>query len=179
MKIIKLLFVLMVTQVTFGQLAQINWVTFEKAQELNKTEPKLFFFDIYTDWCGYCKKMDKETFAHPQIAAYMNQHYYCIKFNAETVKDTISLHGVDYNLSGMAGQRGAYHNFATFLNGGKRVSGYPSYSFLDSKLNVLSPIGGFIQGAQFEMIIKYFGDNNNRTSTWPDYQKAFKNEFSF
>ena len=31
--------------------------------------------DVYTDWCGWCKKMDKETFNHPVIAKYINENY--------------------------------------------------------------------------------------------------------
>ncbi len=35
------------------------------------------------------KKMDKETFAHPDIAAYMQDHFYMVKFDAER-SDTVT-----------------------------------------------------------------------------------------
>ncbi len=47
----------------------IRWISFEEAMKLNKKKPKMVFVDIYTDWCGWCKKMDAETFADPAIAA--------------------------------------------------------------------------------------------------------------
>ena len=33
--------------------------------------PRKYFIDVYTDWCGWCKKMDKDTFQNPEVAAYM------------------------------------------------------------------------------------------------------------
>jgi thioredoxin-related protein len=173
MKILKLLFVLLITQLSFAQMAQINWVTFEEAMELNQKEKKHFFFDVYTDWCGYCKKMDKTTFSHPQIAAYMNEHFYCIKFNAEK-NGPIDYEGKTYQVEGN------YHTFATVVNGGQRVKGYPTVSFLDTNFNVISPIGSYLDGPTFEMIVKYIiGQEAQKGTAFPDWQKTFKNEFSF
>ena len=37
-------------------LSEINWITLEEAEALNKENPKKIFIDFYTDWCGWCKK---------------------------------------------------------------------------------------------------------------------------
>ena len=63
--------------------SKVQWMTFEEAIEANKDNPRKIFVDIYTDWCGWCKKMDAQTFNHPDIASYMNDNYYNVKFNAE------------------------------------------------------------------------------------------------
>ena len=55
--------------------------------ELNKTNPKPILIDVYTDWCGFCKKMDKETYANNVIANYINEHFYAIKLNGEGKED--------------------------------------------------------------------------------------------
>jgi thioredoxin-related protein len=44
-----------------AQEAKIEWLDFETAVVKMKTHPKKMFIDMYTDWCGWCKKMDKET----------------------------------------------------------------------------------------------------------------------
>ena len=63
--------------------AQIEWLTFEEAVARNEREPKKILIDVYTDWCGWCKKMDKAVFASPAITAYISEHFYAVKFNAE------------------------------------------------------------------------------------------------
>ena len=176
MKSFKLILVLFISQISFGQLAQIDWVTFDEAVELNKTNPKMFFFDIYTDWCGWCTKMDKNTFQNPQVAAYMNEHYYCIKFNAEK-EDDITWNGKTYKLLNK-GQRGAYHEFCTYLNNGKRVSGYPTVSFLNSDLKVLAPISSYLDIPKFESIIKFLVNGVPKGISYEEYMKTFKSEFS-
>jgi thiol:disulfide interchange protein len=44
----------------------IEWMTFEQALEAQKETPKKILVDVYTDWCGPCKLMDKKTFQNPR-----------------------------------------------------------------------------------------------------------------
>ena len=55
---------------------KVNWLSIEKAQELQKKVPKNIIMDIYTDWCGPCKLMDKNTFQNPDVAQYLNNNFY-------------------------------------------------------------------------------------------------------
>ena len=65
-------------------LAQkIQWMTMKEAQEAQKNEPKKIFMDVYTEWCGPCKLLDKNTFQNPDVSSYISEHYYAVKFNAE------------------------------------------------------------------------------------------------
>ena len=82
------LFLLIVPALTIAQNSnEINWIDIEKADQLRLKEPKKVIIDVYTDWCGWCKRMDKATFQKPEVAAYMNEHYYNVKFNAEQKED--------------------------------------------------------------------------------------------
>ena len=74
---------------------KVNWVSFEKAIELNKKNPKPFLIDIYTDWCGWCKKMDASTFKHPAVINYIDQNFYAVKMNPEA-KEAIAYKEVLY-----------------------------------------------------------------------------------
>ena len=56
------------------------------------------FIDVYTDWCGWCKRMDASTFKDPTVAAYLNANFYPVKLNAET-RDTITFNGKTYTNS--------------------------------------------------------------------------------
>ena len=64
--------------------------------------------DVYTDWCGWCKRMDATTFENPAIAKYMSENFYCVKFNAESQKE-VTFKGQKY------GTEGRYSALATFF----------------------------------------------------------------
>jgi len=70
----------------FAQEQKIEWLSFEQAVQRiaeDGDNEKKIFIDVYTDWCGWCKKMDKETFNDPEVRAYMIKNFYMVKFNAE------------------------------------------------------------------------------------------------
>ncbi|WP_332912621.1 thioredoxin family protein [Algoriphagus boritolerans] len=75
---------------------QINWLKFEEAIAANAKSPKMLLVDVYTDWCGWCKKMDKDTFTDPKVIAYINSNFYPVKMNAEDTKRTFEFMGKEY-----------------------------------------------------------------------------------
>ena len=60
------------SQAASASAGKIQWMDFEEAVAANKKKPKKMFLDMYTDWCGWCKKMDQSTFINPVIVEYMN-----------------------------------------------------------------------------------------------------------
>ena len=72
------------------QAQDIQWMSFEAAIEMQAkaSQPKKIFIDVYTDWCGWCKKMDAETFNNPEVAAYMQAHFYMVKLDGEGKKQS-------------------------------------------------------------------------------------------
>src|SRR6056297_2237383 len=91
--------IIAITLPAFSQKDKVQWYSFEKAVELNKKEPKKILVDVYTDWCGWCKKMKKNTFNHPEIAKYINENFYPVRFNAETDK-TVRFMGKTFTKTG-------------------------------------------------------------------------------
>jgi len=65
----------------------VNWMSWEDMMKKQKIEKRKIIVDLYTDWCGWCKRMDKTTFRNPVIADYINKKYYAVKFNAEQKED--------------------------------------------------------------------------------------------
>ena len=66
-----------------GIAQEINWISLDKALELQKTTPKKIFIDAYTVWCGPCKMLDRNTFKNKDVVDYINKNYYAVKFNAQ------------------------------------------------------------------------------------------------
>ena len=83
MKINIILFAAFILLTTTISSQQIEWLTLAEAMEAQKKIPKKIFMDVYTDWCGPCKLLDKNTFQNPDVSSYISEHYYAVKFNAE------------------------------------------------------------------------------------------------
>lgn len=144
---------------------QINWITWEEAIEQSETNPKKIFIDVYTDWCGWCKKMDKTTFVDEQVAKLINENFYAVKFNAEQKED------IEYNGHVLkyqsAGRRGIHELAYSLLDG--RAS-YPSYVYLDEQQRRITISPGYKYVQPFIKELKYIvGDH---------FQKIPFSEFS-
>ncbi|WP_241210501.1 thioredoxin family protein [Brachyspira hampsonii] len=60
---------------------KINWESdFEASVEKSKSENKIIMMDIYTDWCGACKEMDKNVFRNKNVAD-SSTNFIALKFN--------------------------------------------------------------------------------------------------
>ena len=151
---------------------KVTWMTLEQALKKQETEPRKIYVDVFTDWCGWCKKMDASTFTHPVIAKYLNEKYYAVKFNAEQ-KDSIVFQGKTFINSNPNGVRNP-HDLAVALLQGKM--GYPSSVFIDEKSNVLTSVSGYLQPEGLEPILYFFYNNLHLTTTWEEFQKTFKTE---
>lgn len=151
-----------------GNAQKINWMTFQEAVELNKTAPKKIFIDMYTDWCGWCKKMDQTTFQNSEVIEYMNANYYAVKFDAER-SDTIVFGGYTYINEGERNGRRGTHQLAIALLQG-RMS-YPSYVFLNKKNQVITVAPGYMEAKDFLPVLKYIATDAYLFEKYEEYIK--------
>jgi len=152
---------------------KVNWVSIEEAEKMNREKPKKIMVDVYTDWCGWCKKMDKETFGNPVIAGFINKHYYAVKLNAEG-KDEIIFNGTTYKFIAQ-GARG-YHELAAGLLNGKMS--YPSIAYLNEELQLLGAVPGYMTPTSIEPLLNYIAENKFTNQSLEDYQKSFQSKLT-
>jgi thioredoxin-related protein len=143
----------------------IQWMTWEEAIKKSDKNPKKIFVDVYTDWCGWCKKMDASTFADPKVAEFINKNFYPVKFNAEQPEDIVYKGNT---LKFVAEGRRGYHQLASALLDGRM--GYPSYVYLDEQQNRITISPGFKPVDVIMKELNYVAGNHYKTITLDQFQ---------
>lgn len=129
---IKRYIVLFVLLVICGQLkAQVNWLSFEELDSALTSQPKPVMIEFYTDWCTYCKKMDKEVFTADQVIKALNTSFYAVRFDAETERKVL-FDGFEF----VKEQNASFHQLALSLAGQNGQFAPPALIFLDEEFNV-------------------------------------------
>ncbi|MCF8459591.1 MAG: DUF255 domain-containing protein [Flavobacteriales bacterium] len=146
--------------------AKINWVSIEEADALRTKAPRKILIDVYTDWCGWCKKMDATTFSDPKVVEYINANYYAVKLDAEQ-KEPITVGGKTYVFVEQ-GRRG-YHEIANELLQGKMS--YPTTVFLDENMNMIQPVAGYLDAETIQPILEYLATNSFKETPWEEWLK--------
>jgi thioredoxin-related protein len=144
----------------------INWVSLADAEKLSKKKKKKVMVDIYTDWCGWCKRLDATTYSDPKVVDYINQNFYAIKLNAES-RDSIVYQGVTYKFNGKV------NTIANQFMGGS--SGYPTLTYLDESLKVVSVEPGYVDAATFLNKLNFYNGNYYLNMTFDKYLKEVAN----
>ena len=150
------------------EAVRVRWYAFEEAVQLAGEKPKKLFIDVYTDWCGWCKRMDQNTFSHPVIAEYLNTHFYPVKFNAEST-DPVEFSGRTFINEG-EGKRNPHQLAIALLQG--RMS-YPSIAYMTEDLQLITAVPGYMEPKGIEPILNFFATNKYQNMSWQDYQKEF------
>ena len=122
---------------------KVNWISLSQLNELYSKNPKPILLDVYTDWCGWCKVMDKKTFTDPALIKYLNENFHVVKFNAEQ-KEPVTYKGKTYNWEPM-GRNGINTLGLELLQ--NRMS-YPSLVYLNEKLEPITVSPGYKEPAQ-------------------------------
>ena len=151
----------------------VKWMSFEEAIEKSKTEKRKIFIDVYTDWCGWCKVMDKNTFSEAQVAKILNEKFYPVKFDAEQTADVV-FNGTTFKFVPY-GNKGTHQLAMALLN---NQMSYPTVVFLNEDFAMIQPLPGYQKPAEFHKIIQFIGEDHYKTMKWVDWQTVYKSPYS-
>ncbi len=160
------------TKTILNEESPVRWLTFEQALEKSKTEKRKIFIDVFTDWCGWCKVMDKNTFSEEQVAKILNEKFYPVKFNAEQTEDVV-FSGTTFKFVPY-GNKGTHQLAAALLN---NQMSYPTVVFLDEEFRMIQPLPGYQKAEEFHKIIQFIGDDHFKTKKWDEWQTTYKSPY--
>lgn len=176
-KLILSFLIMFVSAASFAQntatkeASTVKWYTIQEAEKLNSQSPRPIFIDTFTDWCGWCKKMDKDTFTNPVISELLNTKFYPVKFDAEGSESVKFLGQTFVN----DGKYGKAHQLAVALLNGQLS--YPTVVFLtfqaDGKPGV-SPVPGYKTPKEMETLLNFFSQKAYESQSWEAFQQSFK-----
>lgn len=115
-------FVLMALVFILSPAYAINWqYNLENALKSAGGKQKPVMIDFYTEWCGWCKKLDSDTYSDSRVHAASGK-FICVKIDAEKEPAIANKYG---------------------------VTGYPTIIFLDGNANLISKIPGYLPPDRF------------------------------
>ncbi|WP_209332610.1 thioredoxin family protein [Lunatimonas salinarum] len=126
---------------------KIQWYSFEEVIKLSQENPKMILVDVYTDWCGWCKKMDKETFTDQAVISYVNENFYAVKLNAEDKRTKFKFRGKEYSEEDMARAM--------------QVRSYPNFVIMDAAMENITQLPGYREANPFVSALTSLLENFN------------------
>ncbi|MBS1506568.1 MAG: DUF255 domain-containing protein [Bacteroidetes bacterium] len=157
----------------------VKWMTFEQAVEKSKTEKRKIFIDVFTEWCGWCKVMDKNTFPDPEVAKLLNEKFYPVKFDAEQTEDVV-FRGTTFKFIPY-GNKGTHQLAAALLN--NQLS-YPNFVFMDEEFRIIPIIQGYTslpgyrKPEEFHIFLSFVSGDFYQKLNIQDYQKQYKSPYN-
>jgi thioredoxin-related protein len=122
-----------------------TWRTWDAGLSESAAKDKPVLVDVYTDWCGWCRRMDRDVYAREDVRASLEKRFVTIKLNAE------------------AGDAAAYRGkpfTSRTLASGFRVTGYPTTVFLRPNGDHIVNVPGYIPAERFLKLLEFIGDGH-------------------
>lgn len=148
-------------------IGKIKWYTWLEAVELQGKVPKIIMVDLFTEWCGWCKRMDATTFEDDKVAAYLNAHFYPVKFDAEQ-KEDITYGGKVHHF--VASGRTGYHELAAAMVDNKL--GYPNFVYFNEKMERIMISPGYKGPDDVMLELRFAAEGRYLTTKWEDFKAA-------
>jgi thioredoxin-related protein len=148
---------------------KMKWLTLQQVEDSLQKARRPILIDLYTDWCGWCKVMDKKTYANKNVSSYLQEKFYSAKVDAESKKDFM-WKGKSYSYN----RDYRTNDFAIYLTNGQLS--YPTTVFIPVD-GEPQAIPGYLTPAEFESLVKYFGEGKFGKVSFDEYQRNFKSSW--
>ena len=139
---------------TNKELASLRWHRWDEGVTATQTSGKYMLVDVYTDWCGWCKKMDRVVYTHPQVQQLLAASFVTIKLDAEST-----------NLITNGTNQYTEQELAKMLG----VNSYPTTMVYDKRFQLISRFSGYYEPKEFIRYLKYIRGKHYTQYTFKEY----------
>ena len=120
---------------------EVAWKPFDEGIKDASAKKKYGFVSVYTDWCGYCRKLERETLRAKAVTEELGRHFVSMKLNAES-DEMVTWKGKSMTKRDLASLWGV-EGFPTMLllnSKGEIIGSFPSYAEADLMIKLLTYI---------------------------------------
>jgi len=133
------------------------WVSLEEAQHQALDKGRYILLDVYTEWCGFCRRMIRETYADKRVQEALDQYFYPVRIDAESLR-MVTFQGQSYSMQDLALAFG--------------VQSFPTTIFLNPQGEPVALQPGFIEAERFHKMLSFVGSESYRTQTFQQFTNS-------
>jgi thioredoxin-related protein len=138
-----------------GAEARIVWRRWDDGLQEARRAGKPVLVDVFTDWCGWCKRMDRDVYSRADVREYLTAHFVTVKLDAES-DEGARYEGRDLT-SSMIAER-------------FRVTSYPTTVFLGPSGQHIINVPGYVPPDRFLLVLRYIGERQlERGVSWDTF----------
>ncbi len=126
-----------------GHAAVLRWQGWDSGMRAAVKTQRPVLVDVYTDWCGWCRRMERDVYSRDDVRDYLSRRFVTVKLDAEAA-DEASYEGRMYTSRALAGRF--------------KVTGYPTTIFLRPNGEHLVNVPGYVPADRFLLLLRYVGE---------------------
>jgi thioredoxin-related protein len=143
--------------VTAGPAPRVSWRNWDRGLEEARGSGRPVLVDVYTDWCGWCRRMEADVYSRPEVRDYLSRKFVAVKLDAEA-PDPARYEGRTFTSRSLAARFG--------------VNGYPTTIFLRAAGDRPVNVPGYVDAERFMLLLRYIGDGHlDRGVSFQDFVK--------
>ena len=135
-----------------------SWLNWDSGLRQARSQKRPVLVDVYTDWCGWCKRMDREVYSRRDVQDYLSRRFVTVRLNAES-NEAANFDGKAYTARTLAARFG--------------VTGYPTTIFLSARGGHLGSVPGYLPADQFLLMLRFVGEGHlEKGEKFEDFARA-------
>ena len=140
-----------------GSSSSPDWRSWNDGMKQAAATGRPVLVDVYTSWCGWCRRMDQDVYGRDEVARYLRDRYVTIRLDAEA-RDEARYQGHRFTSEELA------QHF--------QVSGYPTTIFLRASGEHLANVPGYVAPDRFLLLLRYVAEGHaDRDEPFTEFER--------